>query len=175
MVEKSRLDPAAVLASERLFLSLSTLAGWRNYESRSELQTEGCLCGAEGWGGVGWEVGAAAHWLPPVNAGMTVASALSPGLLLCLSSVVTYLFWYCIPLLNFPHLKLFGLWEESVLHLNLLQPDSGSRAHDPAPGPAVQAGPILPPLLLRPFSRHSALAAEWAKCGNSITAQGRGG
>lgn len=53
-----------------------------------------------------------AHWLPTAKAGMTVASALSTGLLLCLS-FVTYLFWSFIPLLNFPHLKLFGLWEES--------------------------------------------------------------
>lgn len=117
MVEKSRLDPAAVLASERLFLSLSTLAGWRNYESRSELQTEKCLCGAEGWGRVGWDGkgGALVHWLPPMNAGMTVTSTLSPGLLLCLSSV-TYLFYSFIPLLNFPYFKLFRLWKSQEFH-----------------------------------------------------------
>lgn len=98
MVEKSRLDPAAALASERLFLSLSTLAGWRNYESRSELQTERCLCGAEGWGRVGWDGkrGAVAHWLPPVNAGMTVTSALSPVLLLCLFHYLFILVFYSI-------------------------------------------------------------------------------
>lgn len=111
-MEKFRLDPAAALASECLLLFLSTLAGWRSYESRSELQTEMCLCWAEEWGSVGWEGRSIPHWLPLVNVGMTVPSALSPGLLLCLS-FVTYLFWSFIPSLNFPHLKHFELWEES--------------------------------------------------------------
>ena len=60
-----------------------------------------------------------------------------------------------------------------VRHLSLLQPDSMSRAHDPAPELAVHAALILPSHLLRPFS--SALAAEWVKYSNSITARGRGG
>lgn len=61
-----------------------------------------------------------------------------------------------------------------VGHLNLLQPGSGCCARDLAPGPDVQAAPILPPRLPRPFSTHGVLATEWVKSGNSIAAPGRG-
>lgn len=67
---KSWLDPAAALASKSLCLSLSTC--WIG--SRSELQTEKSgLCGADGWDVMGWDWkgGAVAHWLPPVDIGMT--------------------------------------------------------------------------------------------------------
>lgn len=48
-----------------------------------------------GWGGMvrGETV---AHWLPPVKAGMTVASALSPGLLLFLFFYLFILVFYSI-------------------------------------------------------------------------------
>lgn len=74
-------------------LSVSQHSCWVG--SRSELQTEKSgLYGAEGWDVMGWDWkgGAVAHWLPPVNIGTTIASALNPGLLLC-PHFVTYLFW----------------------------------------------------------------------------------
>lgn len=90
MVEKPRLDPAAALASERLFLSLSPLAGWRSYESRSELQRERCLCEAEGWGRVGWEGGGSCTLASPTNAGGD--SHLSPKPRIASLPLLRYLF-----------------------------------------------------------------------------------
>lgn len=162
MVEKFWLDLAAALASEHLFLSLSTLAGWRNYESRPELETERCLCGAEGWGGVGWDGkgGNSCTLAPPCESWDD--SCLSPKPRI--ASLPLFLPIYFGLLFHCLTSPTSSFWIVGrVRYLNLLQPDSRSHAHDPAPGPAIQAPLILPSHLLRPFSKHSALAASLLK------------
>lgn len=148
-------------------LSVSQHSCWIG--SRSELQTEKSgLYGAEGWDVMGLEGWSSCTLASPCE--YWDDDRLSPKHRIASLPLFCYLFILgFIPLLPPP--QVFWIMGK-IRHLNVPQPDSKSCAHNPAPGLAVQAAPVLPSHLPRPFCMHSAFTAVWAKGGNSVTAQG---